>query len=185
MALAGMLAAVTLVVAADGAAAVGPKSDAAHAGKAFPRAPNIGGVYPIEGALKLPAEQAYRLVFDVTDALPAVGIHSGLEHAARALNLYAHGGVPAQRVTVAAVVHGEATPMVLRDEDYRREFGVPNPNHEALQTLDELGVRIEVCGQALRSAGYEPAQVAAPVTVARSAITSLVQKQAEGYALLP
>lgn len=153
--------------------------------KLFPRVHETGGVYPIEGSAAHPSGRDYRLVFDVTKPGPSDQPHSSFEHAARALNLYALAGVPNDEVSIALVIHGDATPIVLQDQTYRRAFGTPNPNSRVMALLNDMGVKIEVCGQALHSAGFTPEQVSPAATTVLAAITALVERQRDGFALIP
>ena len=60
-----------------------------------------------------------------------------------------------------------------------------NPNLDLLHQLHEAGVEIYVCGQSLVSQGQRPEEVAVFVDVAVSALTSLVNLQADGYSYIP
>ena len=65
----------------------------------------------------MPATDAvHRILIDATGGeTTAAGTNRHLETAARAVNLYALAGVPAEQVKVAIVVHGKATPLVLSE----------------------------------------------------------------------
>jgi intracellular sulfur oxidation DsrE/DsrF family protein len=151
----------------------------------FPRFKGAGAVYRITGAPDLDPNQTYKLLLDVTAAGPKDKIHSSVEHAARALNLFALAGAPNDKVSVAVVVHSKATPIVLSDAAYRRAYGTPNPNSDLIRRLSEAGVDIRVCGQAMHHHGFPTSDVLPSVIVDLSAMTTLVELQKRDYALIP
>ncbi len=153
----------------------------------FPRIASAGGVFALADGVEMPAPTAvHRLLIDATGGeTTASGVNVGLEAAARALNLYALAGVPPENVKVAVVVHGKATSLVLSAAAYQRRFGKPSPDAALIAALHDAGVAIYVCGQALTHQGYVPADVHPDVVVALSAMTKLVDLQAQGYGLIP
>ncbi len=68
----------------------------------------------------------------------------------------------------------------------RERFGTQgNPNLDCLHELHEAGVEILVCGQSLIAKDARPEDVVVFADVAVSALTSLVNLQADGYAYVP
>jgi len=61
-----------------------------------------------------------------------------------------------------------ATPLVLTDASYRRQFGKPNPDTALLAQLHRAGVEIFVCGQALNHQNHAVADVRDDVRVSLS-----------------
>lgn len=153
----------------------------------YPRIKMAGGVYALAKGVTMPAaDRDYRLVIDAkTGEVTETGINRRLEIAARALNLYALAGVPANQLKLAVVIHGKATPAVLADVSHRKQFGKPNPNADLIAELHKAGVRILLCGQAMIRAGYTVADVRDDVRVELSALTTLAELQADGYSLIP
>ena len=153
----------------------------------FPRIEGAGGVYALPAGVDMPAvDVVHRLLIDAREAeTTATGTNRHLDAAARALNLYALAKVPPEKLKVAIVVQGKATPLVLADASYRRQFGKPNPNAALLAQLHLAGVKIYVCGQALSHQGHVVAEVRDDVRVSLSAMTKLVELQAAGYGLIP
>ena len=153
----------------------------------FPRIEGAGGVYALPAGVDMPATNVvHRLLIDATTAeTTATGTNRHLEAAARAVNLYALAKVPPNKLKVAIVVHGKATPLVLTDASYLRRFGKPNPDAALIAQLHRAGVQIFVCGQALSHQGHVVADVRDDVRVSLSAMTKLVDLQAAGYGLIP
>lgn len=164
-----------------------PAQSSAADAALFPRIKLAGGVYSLKGDIDMPdVSSMHRVVIDATeDATTDTGINRRLEAAARAVNLYALAGVPADKISVAVVIHGKATPIILSDASYKKHFGKANANVALIAELREAGVEIFVCGQALRHAGFVVADVSGNVQVALSAMTKLVDLQAAGYGLIP
>jgi intracellular sulfur oxidation DsrE/DsrF family protein len=182
------LLSLALVMPVRAAEPEAPKAPAPAKGEMqFPRISGAGGVHAMPAGTDMPARDGtYRVLIDASsDAATEAGSNRHLEAAARAVNLYALAGVPPERVRVAVVVHGKATPLVLSDARYRAHFGKAHPDAGLIARLHEAGVRIFVCGQALTHRGYRPDEVRHEVVLTLSAMTKLVELQDEGYGLIP
>ncbi len=128
----------------------------------------------------------YKMLFDVTEETSDPGkVNAGLNHAARAINVFEGAGYPSDRLQLVVVVHGKAVDAVLDDEQYHQKHYQANPNLELIQQLKQAGVEIYLCGQSLVDHGYEKSMMAAGVTLALSALTVLSTYQLKGYALIP
>jgi hypothetical protein len=102
------------------------------------------------------------------------------------VNIYAGAGVKPAEVSIAVVLHGEATLIVLNSDAYAANFATGgNPNLDLLHQLHEAGVEFYVCGQSLISKGSKPEKVVVFVQTAVSALTAVVNLQADGYAYVP
>lgn len=183
--LASMLSIAMLSLSPASAADVAP--EAASPTLVFPRISSAGGVFALPEGVDMPARDTiHRVLIDATGGeTTATGTNRHLEAAARAVNLYALAGVPAENVQVAVVVHGKATPLVLSEAAYLSKFSKPHPDSALLAALKHAGVKIHVCGQSLTHQGHAVADVHAHVGVALSAMTKLVALQAEGYGIIP
>lgn len=152
----------------------------------FP-AVQYGPVVPIPDATaKREDGEAYKVVFNITQGTPGDGrVNTELALVGRFVNLLALSGMDPAQSDIVAVVHGAATPVVVSDDAYRGRYGEANVNAEAIRALEDAGVEVVVCGQALASSGFSPQQVLDPVEVSISAMTELAARQMEGYALMP
>lgn len=151
----------------------------------FPIIPNRGGVLPRPKAVEQPRAGA-KIVFDATaDAKPA-DVNKALDRVARLLNLYGAAGLKAQDVKIAIVLHGDATKSVLSDAAYKTRFQVEqNPNLPLIRDLQQAGVEVLVCGQALNYKSFQDDEVADAIPIAAAALTALANKQADGYSYIP
>ena len=146
-----------------------------------------GPVYEVP-ALDIPidASREYRAVFDVSNALEADdAVNPKIVTVARFLNMHARAGVDAGNLGAAIVLHGGSGRYALDDEAYRERYGVDNPNLPLLEALAEAGVRIILCGQTAGFRGFAGDELAAPVQIALSAMTALIELQQDGYELIP
>lgn len=151
----------------------------------YPIVAGYGGVVAVAHAVEKPRAGA-KLLLDVTSAAPADAVHKGLERAARLLNLYGAAGLKASDIKLAVVLHGDATRAVLKDEFYQARFGVDrNPNLPLIRLLQEAGVEVFVCGQALNYKGYEESVVEKSIAIADSALSVIASRQMDGYGYLP
>lgn len=180
---AGLAACLALAIAATGAM---QQARAQQVDWQYP-AVRYGPVVPIPDATaKRENGEAYKVVFNITQGTPGDGrVNTELALVGRFVNLLALSGMDPAQSQIVAVVHGGATPIVVDDAAYGARFGEANVNAEAISALEEAGVEIVVCGQALASSGFSPEQVLEPVEVSISAMTELASRQMEGYALMP
>ena len=151
----------------------------------YPVIANHGGVVRLPDAAQQPRAWT-KLLVDLTSGSDADKLNPGLERVAKYLNIYAGGGAEPADVKIAVVFHGDATLAVLNSEAYAAKFKTDgNPNLKLLQQLHESGVELYVCGQSLISKGSEPKDVAVFIDTAVSALTAVVNLQADGYAYVP
>lgn len=173
-----LVAGLWLALAAPGALA--------ETGLQYPAIQGHGGVTPLPDAANQPSpETAHKAVFELRTTPDDPGrLNPGLERVARAVNVFAAAGVPADRREFVVVVHGPATRDVLDDAHYRREYGTANPNTALIAALRQAGVSVHVCGQALAKHAFESDWVDDHVHVALSALSDLVIYGERGYALV-
>jgi len=127
-----------------------------------------------------------KLVIDVTRGSDPTELNSAIEKVAKYLNIYAGAGAKPAKAQISAVFHGEATSAVLNADAYATKFKTKgNPNLELLHQLHEAGVDLYVCGQTFISNGSKPEEVAVYVDTAVSALTAVVNLQADGYSYVP
>ncbi len=70
-----------------------------------------------------------------------------LSRASLIVNALAVAHVPTANRQVVLVFHGPAVDGLLKNDGYRAQFGVDNPNLKVIAELDRAGVRVFVCGQ--------------------------------------
>ncbi|MGH8321305.1 MAG: DsrE family protein [Gammaproteobacteria bacterium] len=148
---------------------------------------DTGAMHPLPDAVYQPQKDVtYKAVFSITrKQTNQKGPDSGLAPVARAVNVFASAGVPLDHLKFVVIIHGEATPMVLDNAHYKKEFGVDNPNLKVFKELKAAGVDIVVCGQAVAGFNYEYSWVNPDVKVALSALSTIIILQHDGYALMP
>ena len=151
----------------------------------YPRIAKYGKVARFPEAAQQPRSGS-KILVDITKGSEPAKLNGAIEKVARFVNIYAGGGRNSADVKIAVVLHGDATLAVLTDKAYARKFDVnANPNLPCLQVLREAGVEFFVCGQSLVGKGSLPEDVSNHVAVAVSALSSIVNLQADGYAYLP
>lgn len=164
----------------------GPGKEMAKPGEpTHPIIANYGAVVKLPDAAHQP-RSGTKLLVDLTQGGDADKLNAGLEKVAKYLNIYAGGGAEPADAQISVVFHGDATLIVLNPDAYSAAFKTEgNPNLEVLQQLHEAGVELYVCGQTLISKGSKPEEVAVFVDTAVSALTAVVNLQADGYAYVP
>lgn len=151
----------------------------------YPRIKGHGRVLAIPSAADQPDPmREYRLVFSIqADAPRSPAVNSGLDHVARAVNLFALAKVPSSHVHIVAVVFGDATHVVLDDAHHRSVLHGPNPNLDLIHQLRKAGVQVYVCGQAMAEHGFERGWIDPAVRVTLSGLFAVADYQLKGYAL--
>lgn len=165
-------------------------STAAVAGDGFWQTPTIHGagkIHPMPDAAYQPDPHAtYKVVFSLSHfGDKPTEVSSSLEHVARAVNLYVNAGVPLSHLKFVAIAAGPATPIVLNDEQYRKIYGVVNPNLAVIAQLRKAGIDVAVCAQAMAEHHFDYGWQDSHVTLALSGLTTVINLQQQGYALMP
>ncbi|AKJ42474.1 hypothetical protein SOASR032_12790 [Pragia fontium] len=141
--------------------------------------------YLPNSAFKPDAHQQYKIVFALNQGAEKPDqVNQALDHVARTVNLYVASGVPLKNLHFVAVAYGKATPLVLRDEEYRKKFGVANPNLPLIDALKKAGVTVSVCGQAVAEHQFDYGWIDERVTLALSALTTITTLEQQGYSLM-
>ena len=163
-----------------------PVAHAADMQWAYPAIAGYGGVKPLPDANVQPNKQhVYKALFDVTSgAEDPSKPEGGLVHVARAVNVFASAGVPLKNLHFVAILHGPATPAILNNEEYKKKYGVDNPNIPLISALRKAGVHVDVCGQALADLGFEHAWVNKDVRIDLSALATTIIYGDMGYAYM-
>lgn len=150
----------------------------------YPAIKGYGPVHPRPKAAAQPSKHTiYKVVFNVTKGAGDMSQpNPGLDHVARAVNVFASAGVPLDHLRFVAVIHGPATASVLDAKAYEQKFKTVNPNPKLIKALRKAGVRVEVCGQALSDNHFSNAEVNPEVTITLSALSDLAIYGHRGYA---
>ena len=151
----------------------------------YPIIAKFGGVLPRPKAVDQP-KSGSKVVFDTTADSKAGEVNKGLDRAARLLNLYGVAGLNAKDVRITVVLNGEATKAALGQKAYAERFQVEtNPNLILIRELQKVGVEVVVCGQALQYKGFSDNEVAEKLAIVASALTAVINRQADGYSYVP
>jgi len=179
----GSYAAVCLLAAGT---LLAPAVALAEAPAAAPLIEGVGEFAPVENAGEpIDPTLDYKVVMIATEAGENGEAAPALERAARLVNLLAASGVPAQRRHVAIIIYGPATMGVLTEAARTSRKLGPNPSAAAIGKLIAAGVSVRVCGQALAGKKIGREEVLPGVEVDLSALTTVVNLQLKGYALVP
>jgi len=148
----------------------------------FPIVEGFGGIYEIEEAINPDSDLEYKIAIDLkTLQRDKESINPGLNNVARMLNLHGLGGVSAENLSVAVIIHGGATDVILDNDAYKKRYELDNPNIPLINALKESGVEIYVCGQSLLSRQYGRDEVNTEVEVALSMLTTFTTYMHNGY----
>lgn len=153
--------------------------------KVNPIIKNYGGIYEIPEATVIPnSELQYKIVVDAkTGAEDKSDLAFALYNSARMINLHAVGGVQKENLKVVIAIHGSATYSILKNDVYKKKFGVNNPNIGLIKELKAAGVKLVVCGQSLIGRKIDTDEVLAEIEIGTSMLTTVSTYQLSGYAV--
>jgi len=125
----------------------------------------------------------YKVAWDVTQgpAKPEDAV-AGFAAPASFLVEADQNGLDRKKVHLAIIVHGTATQSLLGNEAYKAATGKDNASIALLQALNEAGVQVIVCGQALVNRKVPRDKLLPFVKVATSATMARATLHAQGYA---
>ncbi len=130
-----------------------------------------------------PTNLAYKVSWDVTTGpTDPAELVAGFRRPAGFLRQMDQQGVPRKNVKLAIIVHGTATRSLLNNAAYMAATGKDNASIALLEALNEAGVQIIVCGQALINRNVPRADLLPFVKVATSATAARAILAAQGYA---
>jgi intracellular sulfur oxidation DsrE/DsrF family protein len=145
----------------------------------------FGAVAKVDSDQPLPAGMDYKIAFDVKSS-EAGKRSTGIDAAARLINMLAASGVPMSKIHVAVVVHNNALFDVVSDARYAQETGAPsNPSADLVRQLVAKGVPIYACGQSAAWSDVKKSDLLPGVKMALSAITADAILQRQGYSINP
>lgn len=139
------------------------------------------GPAAVVAAASVPDSATFKIAFDLSEAAKPEKTNTGLESAARLLNMHAKAGLSADDTEVAIVVHGGAAMDLVTDE--RR--GEENPNAVLVAALIDAGVTIQLCGQTAAYRDIEAQDLLPGVSLSVSAMTAHALLQQNGFTLNP
>jgi intracellular sulfur oxidation DsrE/DsrF family protein len=142
---------------------------------------NYGPVADVKGAAPIPKGTHFKVVFDVSEGAEPKSVNSGIEAAARFLNMHVRAGVPLANIKLAIVVRGPA----IRDLAMHPRPGEDNANAPLIAALLANHVDIYACGQAAAHAKVAAGELLPGVKLVLSAMTELALLQQQGYTLNP
>jgi intracellular sulfur oxidation DsrE/DsrF family protein len=160
----------------------------AHAVYPMLKGSKFSGVIPVENTTdKLNPNLQYKLVLEVLtgikDSTEAKDMMNSFAEAGRVINLHLAAGVPLKNLHVVFVVHGGALDGLLTNEAYQKKYKTGNPNLAFFKELQDIGVHMVACGQAMFFFDVKRENLIPGVTVAYSAKTAMTSYQMKGYVL--
>ncbi len=149
-----------------------------------------GGVVPVQGIDEIPdPKQQYKFLMELTsfgmpkerDSVTSKDINLALRDVSRTINLHVGAGIPKEKINVVLAVHGTALNAFLTNEKYKKKYGIDNPNIPLLKELQDFGVKITLCGQAMHYQGLTRENFIPGVKVALTSQTVISSYQLKGY----
>ena len=161
-----------------------------QAGQACAQSPVIAGfgnITQVRDAANGPDPHIrYHVIFAVSKPGDAPGkVNPSLDRVARFMNLLGSNGIRPAPGDIVVVVYGGAIPLALTDNAYGARFGANNPNLPLVRALQQAGVTVHVCGQAVNAQKILRTSLAPEVIIDLSAITTIATLELNGWVLLP
>jgi intracellular sulfur oxidation DsrE/DsrF family protein len=147
------------------------------------------GVVPVEHIDETPdPNMQYKLLFELTgfaykgqDSTAKSDINAGLGSVARELNLHEANGISRKNIDAVVVVHASALYALLTNEKYKKKYSVDNPNIAVIKELQNYGVKVIVCGQAMTYLNLEMEDLVPRIKQALNAQTVISSYQLKNY----
>ncbi|WP_130830992.1 DsrE family protein [[Erwinia] mediterraneensis] len=108
----------------------------------------------------------------------------GLERVARVTNLYYAAGVPLDQLKFVVSINSDAVPAALTNEQFRKTYGVDNPNLKLIGELKKAGIEVSICDQSVAFHHLQREWIDPMITHTLSSGTTVATLQNEGYAFL-
>jgi|SRR5699024_32312 len=142
--------------------------------------------YYEDTALQPEKDMEYKVAFDLASDNKKDGVNKGLWKMARFLNLLGAAGVPHSNISLVGVIHGAATPLILKDSIYREKTGKANPNLDLLEKLTAHGAEFYVCNQAAAERNIDPSHdLNKYIQQSLSALIDFPVLKQKGYTIMP
>lgn len=152
----------------------------------YPTIQGFGKMAALPNAAMQPSKSdSYKVVFNLTPGGDPDKFNAALDRVARTVNIFSSAGVPLSHLHFIVVIHGPATPIVMKNDPYRQKFSMDNPNVPLIAALTKAGVKVVVCGQALAYNHIDHEAVNPEVEITLSAISDVIILEKEGYVLFP
>ena len=144
---------------------------------------DFGEFFAVENPeIKTDTSATFKVIFDVSKTSENKSIpNKYIATAARFLNMHDNEGMSKDQLKAAMTIHASAWQDVLNNKEYKKKFGVDNPNIKLINQLNKAGVDIILCGQTAAYRGLNKDNVMPSVKFALSAMTALLQYQKHGY----
>lgn len=144
------------------------------------------GVMPVsDGALTYNPELDYKVALDLYGRVKdSTAIHPVILEVARTYNLNIANGVPAEKIKIAAVIHGGLVQAILSEEEYQKKYQTSNPNLAALKALEDVGVKFYVCGQSMGFNNIDSERITPMVKMSVSAKSAFITLDQMGFSYL-
>jgi intracellular sulfur oxidation DsrE/DsrF family protein len=147
------------------------------------------GVVPVQPIDEMPdPEMQYKLLFELTgfamkgqDSAAKTEINLGLSEVARQINLHEANGIPRKNINVVVVTHADALYSFMTNEKYKKKYGIDNPNIRLIKELQDYGVKMLVCGQAMTFYNLELEDLVPGIKQVLTAQTVISSYQLKGY----
>jgi intracellular sulfur oxidation DsrE/DsrF family protein len=151
-----------------------------------PAVPAGTGYVEVPGAaVAIDSKHVYKVIVDGINAAASPGaVIPALGRASLIANALAVARVPAANRKVVVVFHGPSVDGLLRNDAYRKQFGVDNPNTRVIEQLAAAGVELFVCAQHMANHKLGMEMLAPQVKLATAASIVLIAYQNEGYAVV-
>ncbi|HZP94188.1 MAG TPA: DsrE family protein [Burkholderiales bacterium] len=152
----------------------------------YPTIQGFGKTAALPHAAMQPSKSdEYKVVFNLTPGGDPDKFNAALDRVARTVNIFTSAGVPLSHLHFIVVIHGPATPIVMKNEAYRQKFNMDNPNIPLIAALTKANVKVVVCGQALAYNNIAHEAVNPEVEITLSAISDVIILEKAGYQLFP
>ncbi|MBP2167835.1 intracellular sulfur oxidation DsrE/DsrF family protein [Erwinia toletana] len=152
-----------------------------------PAIPGYGKIHYVDNAAFKPGDDlSNKIVFQINRSEgEMISPNLGLERVARVTNLYVAAGVPVDKLQFVVSINSDAVPAALNNEQFRKKYGVDNPNLKLIAELRKAGVEVTICDQSVAFHHLQRDWIDRSVIHTLSSGTTVATLENQGYAFLP
>lgn len=82
------------------------------------------------------------------------------------------------------VAYGKGARWAVNNAAYKRKFGSDNPSIKEVKSLLKRGVKVYMCQNSMKGAGFKPADLVEGIEMVPSGVTALIDFQYQGFKYL-
>lgn len=128
--------------------------------------------------------EAYKILYRVTQSIEKQGVNKELWHVARLFNLLKAYNISNKNIHIVVVISGKGYSTALNNKAHLNYFEKENPNIELIEELLKNDIEIHICGQTIAGNHLDYNKEINPkIKLTLSAMIDVVEYGKKGYVI--